>query len=153
MRWLGRCLWDFSETYNLPLGPLAPYVFGMSIGSWPRKAWHASGGLALSAEELKSPLISQETYSMRIPWMRQVSLFIMLWLLARLWNPPCCSLKWNRGMDDELLFNSQGSYSFPCSCQLIACRWFSASLPRGIFHLIPRSATIHKSTALDKVTV
>lgn len=30
-------IWDFSEYWEIPLGPLAPWVFGGMIGRWPRR--------------------------------------------------------------------------------------------------------------------
>lgn len=30
-------IWNVSEDYNLPLGRLAPYVFGGCLWSWPKK--------------------------------------------------------------------------------------------------------------------
>ena len=30
-------LWEFSEWTGIPLGPFAPYVFGLMIGCWPHR--------------------------------------------------------------------------------------------------------------------
>lgn len=30
-------IWDFSEYWDIPLGRLAPWVFGGMIGRWPHR--------------------------------------------------------------------------------------------------------------------
>lgn len=37
MRWIASQIWNFSERYNVPLGRLAPWIFGMMIGKIPYK--------------------------------------------------------------------------------------------------------------------
>jgi hypothetical protein len=34
---LARFIWRTSERYGIPLGRLAPFIFGLAIGRWPKR--------------------------------------------------------------------------------------------------------------------
>lgn len=38
MRWVCRGAWNTAELFAIPLGRLAPWVFGGMVGAWPRRS-------------------------------------------------------------------------------------------------------------------